>query len=216
MIIRQRVIEVVSSLSALEGLTVEALRDALLAGETARDGCTANHPSNAPGFYAWSAGVCSLREQLSAAGWTRAEEDGLPLILSPSGGIAIALETGDDGTGLADRIPKTKYTRGPATVAVVVRNKNQSELWESDKEEVTVPNPTCQTWFLLRRRIEETILSELSLPDAIGVDGRVESWIERIILPPISLDPSSGGILPLAPTGGGDSGDIDVRVHRRS
>jgi hypothetical protein len=216
MIVRQRIIEVVSSLSALEGLTVEALRDALLAGETARDGCTANHPSNAPGFYAWSAGICSLREQLIAAGWSRVEEDGLPLIVSPSGGIAIALETGDDGTGVADKIPKTKYTRGPATVAVVVRNKNQTEFWESDQEQVIVPNPTRQTWFLLRRRTDETIFSELSLPDAIGADGRVESWTERIILPPISLDPSSGGILPLAPSGGGDTGDIDVRIRRRS
>jgi len=71
---------------------------------------------------------------------------------------------------------------------------SQRDFFESDEEEASIANPTAQTWFLLRNRIDETVYAELSLPAAIGDDGRVEEWIERIILPPISLDPR-GGVL---------------------
>jgi hypothetical protein len=214
-VIRRRETEVIDSLAAL-GLRLEILRDAILAGETARDACTANDPINAPGFDAWAKAVRMLREQLIASGWTRAEEDGLPLIVSPSGSLAVAVATGDDGTGKPDHAPKTKYARGPATIAIVERNRTQADFWESDKEEVVVPSPTRQTWFLLRQRVNDTVFSELSLPAAIGTDGRVEEWIERIILPPVSLGPIGGGILSVPPTGSGDSGDIDVQISRRS
>jgi hypothetical protein len=214
-VIRHREAEVIDSLTAM-GLSLEILRNTTLAGETARDACTANDPLNAPGFDAWARAVRALREQLIGLGWTRMEEEGLPLIVSPSGSLAVAVATGDDGTGKSDQTPKTKYARGPATVVIVQRNRTQTEFWESDAEEVAVPSPTRQTWFLLRRRVDDMVFSEFSLPAAVGTDGRVEEWVERIILPPILLDPTRSGIDSVPPTGGGDNGDIDVRVGRRN
>jgi hypothetical protein len=217
-VVRKRPIEVTDALSAL-GLNFEILRDAILAGETARDACTANDPPNAAGFDAWARTVRSLRERLIAWAWTRIDADGLPTIISPSGSIAIAVATGDEGTGKAEASPKTKYPKGPATIAVVTRNRTQLELWESNEEQVTVPNPTPQTWFLLRNRMDDTVYAELSLPAAIGDDGRVEEWAERIVLAPISLDPR-GGILAQPspdPSGLGDRGEgIEVPVRRRT
>jgi hypothetical protein len=217
-VVRERPIEVTDALSAL-GLNFEILRDAILAGETARDACTANDPSNAAGFDAWARTVRSLRERLIAWAWTRVDADGLPTIISPSGSIAIAVAAGDEGTGKAEASPKTKYPKGPATIAVVTRNRTQLEFWESNEEQVTVPNPTPQTWFLLRSRMDDTVYAELSLPAAIGDDGRVEEWAERIVLAPISLDPRGGILAPPSPdpSGLGDRGEaIEVPVRRRT
>jgi hypothetical protein len=215
-VIRRTPIEVTDALAAL-GLTFEILRDAILAGETARDMCTANDPPSAAGFDAWARTVKRLREQLIVLGWSRSESDQLPLIISPSGTLAITVGTGDEGTGIwtPDSSPKSKYPKGPATIAVVSRNRNQSEFWESNEEEAAVPNPTFQTWVLLRSRVEDTVYSELSLPDAIGGDGRIEEWAERIILMPISLDPSGDVSVPNSPAGGGGGETIDVPVRRR-
>ena len=53
------------------------------------------------------------------------------------------------------------------------------------------------------------IRAELSLPDSM-VDGYVDTWIERIILPPVPLEPASG-LVPVEPAAG-----PDVVVTRRS
>ncbi len=215
-VIRERLTEVTDSLSQLN-LSIEILRDAILAGETARDMCTANDPLNAAGFDAWARSIRSLRERLITLGWTRSDDGGLPVVISPSRSLAVTVATGDEGTGKPELLPKTKYAKGGATVAVVTRNRTQRDFFESDEEEVRVPNPTSETWFLLRNRVDEIVLAELSLPAAIGNDGRVEDWIERIILPPISLDPKGGILQQPSSDSGGDRGEaIDVPVRRRS
>lgn len=207
-VVLSRQAEVTDALAEI-GLSFDVLRDAMLAGETARDSCTANDPSNAAGFDAWARTVRALRERLTLAGWVRDDSDGLPMVTSPSGAIAIVVATGDEATGDRDKTPKTKYPKGPATVAVVERNSQQGDLFRPPVEMVSVPNPNLKTYFLLRRRVDDFVLSELSVPDAIGDDGRVEDWARRIILEPISLNPQTGGGLP-------DRGEeITVNVRRR-
>jgi hypothetical protein len=215
-VIRERLTEVTDSLSAL-GLSINVLQDSILAGETARDMCTANDPSNAAGFDAWARSIRSLREQLVASGWTRGDAGGLPVVISPSGSLAITIATGDEGTGKPEASPKTKCAKGRTTIALVTRNRTQRDFFESDEEEVNVANPQADTWFLLRNRIDEAVFAELSLPAAIGDDGRVEEWIERIILPAISLDPRGGILQDPSSDSGRDRGEaIDVPVRRRS
>lgn len=46
------------------GLRREVLVEAVLAGEAARDSCTANDPLIAPGFMSWARTTRGLREQL--------------------------------------------------------------------------------------------------------------------------------------------------------
>lgn len=200
--------EVTDALAEI-GLSFAILRDSILAGETARDSCTANDPSNAPGFDAWARTVRALRERLTLDGWTRDDSNGLPMAISPSREIAIVVATGDDATGRPAETPKTKYPKGPATIAVVERNARQGDLFRSAREAVTVPNPQLRTFFLLRRRIGDFVMSEISVPETIGEDGRIEEWSLRLILPPISLNPQSGDELP-------DRGEeITVDVRRR-
>src|SRR5688500_6601950 len=81
------------------GLSVDELRDAILIGEGSRDACTPNDPPNAPGFYAWAKTVRALGEILIAKGWTRNDDGNLSIVVSPDGQKAVAVATGDEGTG---------------------------------------------------------------------------------------------------------------------
>src|SRR5438034_4977724 len=111
-------VEVVAYLEGL-GLSVDELREAILIGESARDACTPNDPPSAPGFYAWAKTVRALGEILIPKGWTRNDDEKLSIVLSPNAQKAIAVATGDEGTGILGALPKTKYPKGPATVAIV-------------------------------------------------------------------------------------------------
>jgi hypothetical protein len=207
-VILSRTTEVTDALAEI-GLSFDVLRDAMLAGEIARDSCIANDPSNAAGFDAWARTVRALRERLTLAGWGRDDSDGLPTAIAPTGDIAIVVATGDEATGDRDKTPKTKYSKGPATVAVVESNSRQGDLFRTAVEGVGIPNRNLKTYFLLRRRVDDFVFSELSEPDSIGDDGRVEDWARRMILDPISLNPQTGGGLP-------DRGEeINVSVRRR-
>ena len=190
-VIRERPTEVTDSLSAL-GLSIEVLCDAILAGETARDMCTANDPSNAAGFDAWARTVRSLRERLIALGWTRTDDDGLPTIISPSGSVAIAVVTGDEGTGkanLSHRKPSTRRDRPLLpSLRAIARNSSLGIRPGTDRcTESHAPDMVSAS-----NRVDDTVYGELSLPAAVGDDSRVEEWAERIILAPISLDPERG------------------------
>jgi hypothetical protein len=179
--------EVVDRLAQL-GLSADALREAVEMGEAARNSCTANDPAITPGFLAWARTTRGLRELLAPEDWRRSNEGGLETTVAPDGNLALAVATGDDSTGRAGASPKTKYSKGPATVAAV--EQNQLSLFESLEPIVPGPAPTDRvTWLLLIARGGREVRCELSLPAAIGDDGRVEVWAERIILEPVSRDP---------------------------
>ena len=73
------------------------------------------------------------------------------------------------------------------------------------------PVPTDRvTWLLLIARGVDEVRCELSLPAAIGDDGRVESWSERIILAPVGRD----GEPTVSPAD--QEPDIVVEVSRRA
>ena len=111
-------IEVTNALTEL-GLTNEILREAILTGEAARDNCTANDPPSAPGFAAWARTVRALREILLPNNWSKNDDNNLSTVVSPDGSFAIAVVTGDEGSGQAGAKPQTKYPKGPATIAVI-------------------------------------------------------------------------------------------------
>jgi len=197
-------------------LTVDVLRDAVLAGEIARASCTANDPPAFPGFSAWAVTTRVLRELLMPEDWTKSDKGGFSTVISPDGLMAIVVATGDDSTGNSDKPPKTKFPRGPITQEAVQRN-GQYDLFASlvDPGRGTMPAETTGipvvTWMLLIARKPNALQAELSLPAAIGDDLRVEKWNERIILPSIRPDDDDQVPLPTpAP-----SPDFDVDVVRR-
>jgi hypothetical protein len=117
--------------------------------------------------------------------------------------VAIAVTAGDEATGCPDVQPRTGNPKGAMTVAAVAANIGPQTLFEADEFR-------RQTWFLLYYRDEGEIRAELSLPDNVSASGHIDSWSERIIIPPYPLDervPAAAGPQPVLP--------IDVPVRRR-
>lgn len=185
--------EIINALHSLgRGLSVEVLEQVIKSGEIARDSCTKNDPPSTPGFNAWSTTVRALRDLLIPQGWERNDEQNFSTVVSPDKDVAIAISTGNDGTGDETKEPNTKYARGAATQAAVDENRFLFSLFAPTPEEIAKENRA--TWILLKRRVHEssgdTVYAELSLPAAMTKDGFVQSWDTRIILKPIPIDPA--------------------------
>lgn len=195
------------------GLTEEALLTAVRLGYLARTNCTANHPPLFPSFVAWGETVRAVRDQLAPLGWTKTNERNYSRTLHPEKGIAIAVATGNEVTGLAGtEMPCTKSVKGPSTLDAIEVNRHQ--LWLPGMEPLTTSGDELEaqptTWILLVHHAKNEIRSELSLPVDIGSDGKVSVWRERIILRAMPLDPTPVEISsPSLP-------DIDVVVRRKA
>src|SRR5262249_26520522 len=118
--IKTKPYEIINALHELgRGLTVEVIEQAIKAGEIARDSCTKNDPPSTPGFVAWSVTVRTFRDLLIPQGWERNDDQNFSTVISPDKDYAIAISTGNDGTGDETKEPNTKYPRGAATQAAV-------------------------------------------------------------------------------------------------
>jgi hypothetical protein len=198
-------LEKVDALSKL-GLTEEILENAIRRGEIARDSCTKNDPTCAPGFTAWAKTVRALRDTMMPKGWTRRDDQNFPTVLSPNQKIAIAVATGNEATGVPTADPSMKYSKGAAAQSAV--ELNQSYLFPEMQAEKTAEAERL-TWILLRRRVGEMVYAELSLPALMTKDGHIAKWDTRIILNSIPIDPD-------IEMQDDSSDDIDVQVIRRS
>jgi hypothetical protein len=206
--------EVVGRLQTL-GLDHTTLVDIVRRGQYAHAACTANDPPLYPGFAAWAQMVRASREHLLPQGWSRSNENNYCLVIDPAGETAIAIATGDEGTGLPHANPTTRSSNGPRTVDVVVANQNQLVL---PLDCPPIPEPAIEqdegrmTWILLVHRGAEGVRSELSLPLSINDDGYIDVWRERIMLGVLPNDPDLQDIKP-SPN---DQPDITIDVKRRA
>ncbi len=197
------------------GLEEEPLRDVVRQGYLAYASCTRNHPPLVPAIWAWGETVRTLREYLLPRGWRRSDTNNYSLVIDPTDRIALAVSTGDDGTGLLHATPSTKSSKGPSTVAAI--NVNQLELKLDFGQ--TAPRTRdlsvqeegrAITWLLLICRGPGEMRCELSLPLSMNANGFIDSWRERILLGSIPLDGEAVEITPVpAP-------DITVDVRRRA
>jgi hypothetical protein len=179
------------------GLTPEVVEESIRSGESYRELCTPNDPKIFHGTTAWARTMRRLREELIEDDWTAEEPSNFPLIVSPNGRMAIAVTTGDKGTGiyLPGQSPKLKHTKGPMARSVVKQNR-QSFLFQdmaADAKEKADKAKTAEkriTWFLLVRREGDVVFAELSLPWVFSDSGQVEDWRRRIILDPLQVEPT--------------------------
>lgn len=198
------------------GLEETPLADVVRRGYIAFISCTANDPPLYPGFTAWAHMVRSLREYLLPKEWERCDENNYSLVINPAGTIAIAVATGDEATGLADKTPTTKSSRGTCTIEAVTVNQSQLNL-SFDFPPLPAPMRPANrddkrlTWILLVHRSTNEIRCELSLPLSMGSDSRIEYWQERIILGSIQIDPQLLEIIPPPPMP-----DVTVDIKRRA
>jgi hypothetical protein len=129
--------------------------------------------------------------------------------------LALVVATGDLATGHPEHTPKTRYPKGPATAEAVEQNRYQLTLFDPPNV-LRLPaleerQQTALTWVLLISSQPDCLRAELSLPLVIGIDDRIETWRERIILPAIPRDdrPEVRRTPESAP-------DVDVPVVRRT
>ncbi len=132
---------------------------------------------------------------------------GLPLVVDPANSRAIAVATGDEGTGHPSKPASTKHAKGPATAGLVASNQLQLAIVGAPEPY----SPDYTTWVLLFRRAGREIKSELSLPQTI-TQGKIVEWSERIILSSLSLD---SGDVPVMPTPEPEA-DSEVIVRPRT
>jgi hypothetical protein len=191
------------------GLKAEVLEFALRGADAEARTYTALDPPNMPGMARYSRTVRLLREQLVPLGWSYDNPRNLARTVSPDRRVAIIATLGDAATGVAHVTPSTRYEKGIATVEAVGRNFLQLTLPIDlgDEGPIEADEGTA-TWVLLYHVTETEIRAELSLPDSM-VDGYIDTWVERIMLPPVPLDQA-----PMAEAQ--PAAEADVPVARRT
>jgi hypothetical protein len=192
------------------GFTQEEMHQAIWAAETRRSMITDLHPRNFRGLVFWGELSQVIRAIKLPDAWKARDLRGMPLTISPDGKIAITPWSGDENTGLSNLTPKTRGAHGAVAVRAIDRN-----LWllEGLKgwERRDVIADDLSLWGLLTfHRPRRLISAEVSLPSAIDETGHVYGWAERIILDPLTFDPSSRLWVPE------DEPEIDVDVVRKT
>lgn len=170
------------------GLKAEILEFALRGADAESRTYTLLDPPNMAGMARYARTVRLLREQLVPLGWSYDNPRNLARTVSPDRQVAIIATLGDAATGVPYVPPSTRYEKGVATVEAVSRNFLQLSL-PIDLGDDLLDEPDTDglaTWILLYNVTETEIRAELSLPDSM-VDGYIDTWLERIILPPVPL-----------------------------
>jgi hypothetical protein len=190
------------------GLNALIFTQAIQRGQAIAAGYTPNHPAICRGISQWGEIVAAIRDQLVLVhrGWTRLDQDNLPLTVNPTRTIAISVSTGDENTGIADATPSTRSTKGPRTADAVIVNALQLELFGNvplKPEELKKESNGVMTWIFLFHRDVKTQETrfEFSRPVKMDSEGYVDVWAERIIFPALlfGTDGVLAPDLPLSP-----------------
>lgn len=198
------------------GMTVEKITNSIEAGDTARRRVAIPvYPATYAGVTMWAETLAELRKQLLEArqGYAIGRTGNYETVYSTERRVAFAVNTGDANTGIDGRHePRLTRPKGAKTAERVRRNARNVQLTLIDMPQPELPaDEACETWFLLLRPTADEIRLELSCPRRIGLDGIVDGWHERILLPPV---PIAGAVEPIEPDDGGDDGTGDVLVQR--
>lgn len=193
------------------GLKAEILEFAMRGADAEARTHTELDPPNMQGMARYSRTVRLLREQLVPLGWSYDNPRNLARTVSPDRRVALIATLGDAATGHPDVTPSTRYEKGIATAEAITRNFVQLSLPIDldDEEPLDGEDAGTTTWVLLYHVADTEIRAELSLPDSM-VEGYIDTWLERIILPAVPLE--STVPVPGVPP----AGEASVPVIRRS
>jgi hypothetical protein len=171
------------------GLTAEVLEFALRGADAEARTYTELDPPNMQGMARYSRTVRLLREQLVPLGWSYDNPRNLARTVRSDRRVALIATLGDAATGCPEVPPSTRYEKGIATAEAITRNFVQLSLPIDLDDEPVEEDFGTATWVLLYHVTDTEIRAELSLPDSM-VDGYIDTWLERVILPPIPLQPA--------------------------
>jgi hypothetical protein len=168
------------------GLTEGVLQLAATKGYSAWANLTMNHPALYRGVVPWGETMAAFCDSLIPLGWKRGEHGGQPFIMNTSLNFAITIATGDENTGLKEREPSTKSSKGTRTKFAVTNNALAHTLFGDIRSENRKSLETRITWILLFRLHQDETTSEirceLSLPLKMNKEGQIDQWLTRIIL----------------------------------
>jgi hypothetical protein len=185
------------------GLSVEVLHRAVRAGIEARATRTGLAPRNAAGTDLVSHTVEELRLLLEPARWTADWAGGQERTVSADRATSVIVSTGAGAVGDLNGEPRTAHPKGPLMRDAVTENLGFVQLGLFEESE---PAARRLCWVLLVKVEPGRALLELSVPDGMR-EGVVDSWAERIPLPPLPLGD------PVDP--GEPAVDLDVPVDAR-
>lgn len=198
------------------GLKPDAIYASIRAGDTERGRASGTYyPRNYPGIAMWAGTLAELRRQQVKLqeNWDVGQTGNYETVYSTERKIAFAVVAGDAYTGIdGERQPKLTRKRGPKTKQRVDRNRRRLgqlalDLQLSLGERGLPPDEDCQTWFVVVCATADDVRVEVSLPRAVGDDGFVGEWVERILLLPVPL---SGAVAPINDEDYGDDDDGDL------
>ena len=216
-IFRTNPVEVTNRLDEI-GWRKDQLLEVVAAMVAARNSCTANDPSSAPGWMAWKEGIRRLREIGCPMGLERDETDQIPSVIDRERGIKFTVSNTDDCTGLeiADRVPQNRSKKGPATDRVVSDNQG-SFLDVLDATANVVPLSMARRqpgilvcWYVCAYSEGDEVRAELSCPTSCE-GGFFSDFIERIVL----IGPEGPDGAPVRRGTPEDGPEFDVPVVRK-
>lgn len=187
-IFRANPIEVTSRLDEL-GWRKDQLLEVVVAMVAARNSCTANDPSSAPGWMSWKEGVRRLREIGCPMGLDKDETDQVPSVIDRERGLKFTVSNTDDCTGreIEGRVPQNRSKKGPATDRAVNNNQG-SFLAALDATMKVVPLSMAKrqpgslvSWYVCTYAEGDEVRAELSCPVSCEA-GYITDYIERIML----------------------------------
>jgi hypothetical protein len=192
------------------GLEESVLREAVNQGHLQRSRLTLNHPIIYHGLSMWGEVVAALRAQLRPFEWVREDIGSYSLVVHEERKLAIAVASGDEGTGNPGAHPSNRSRKGRNTVDAIEANR-QLEMFEKLPPKAEAEGGK-QTWVLMHHTDigRGEIRVELSRPSSIGSDGKITAWAERIILASIDFDDELVEIYPP------NEADIDIDIQRKA
>lgn len=201
------------------GLERDYIDRAVRAGANERKPRHSFEPKSAPGLKDWIARVGELRScVVHEAGWRYADPRNVPLVYTADKTTSLGVLLGDRNTGDEDSNsgPRSKYPKG-AVIASATANAAEQPQLDLDVTQSSgyghlddADLARMDVWFLVTYPVEMgdrfIVKREVSLANPITPDSHINSWRERLLLPPMDF---GAVVLPDEPEG---PDDIDVYV----
>lgn len=197
------------------GISLKLLERAIEEGFRAFSREGEDSPRTAAGYNAWSYILKQLRFDLRTSKWGKNHyTNGIDEIRSLSRDMSIAVNTGDENTGMALKTPRPKNQAG---TALQTRIETNNLLFE--RNDITTPKPIdpYQTWILLFYIDEKAkeIRYELSLPN-IYEKNTIVGWSKRIICEPFDISSEPKVKLKLDTKQSTETEEIDFEILRKN
>lgn len=180
-----------------------------------RRNLTAHDPNWLGGILTSGKITRGLRDQLVPEGWTISNDLNYATVVHPEKLFQIAVSSADGDAGNPFGNPSTRAEKGIATELAI--ESNQASFHEFMPNDFPAPKRKRPTYLFLYNVDDETgtVGAELALPIAIGDDGLIREWQERIPLFPPDLDAGTR-LRDDADDGGGSGEDIRIEIERRA